>query len=1684
MEYRVLGPITAIGDDGTRVALAGPKQRAVLALLLLHRGHVLTTDRIVDGVWGEAATSGSRRSLQTYVSELRGLLDDAIVHDSGGYRLEIGTSSVDAARFEELVEEARTRPASESERVASLLREALGLWRGRPYGEVGDLTALRPEVRRLEHLRLDALEDRIAADLDCGRHMAATEELDALVREHPFRERLWAMRMLAQYRAGRQAHALDTYEQACAVLRSELGLDPGPELRELQTRILQQDPSLDVSGADTDADDVHTARGLEVRDLLTDGGRTKVYRAFQPSMGRIVALRVVPPEVANDRSFVHRFHDVTRKWALLDHPHVLGLLDAWRDPDGAHLVSPFMEDDLARRLDAGALPAPAALRVIDESAQAIAYLHRQGIVHGGLTPASIRLDDDDHARVAGAGLATLLGDPDPQDDLTALGDLTQRLLLRDGAGTTAGDLEEVVSAARAGQYGRVSDFRRDLRRAAGADVVAMAMAVPPSSDRVENPFKGLRPFQEADADDFFGREGLVDDVIDRLERQEFVALVGPSGAGKSSVVRAGVLPVIRSGGVAGSDWLVADLFPGAYPFEELLTALRSVAVQELDVTAADLVRDERALVHAIKQAVPPDEVLLLFVDQLEEIFSHGPRSEESNVFLGALAAAAAEASDRLRILVTLRGDFFEHGLEHPTFAPLLTRATVPVGMPSSAELAAAIARPAHAAGLELEPGLVDEIVADHHEQPGGLPMLQYACTELVERRDGAMLTRAAYRASGGVAGVLERRAEEVFHGLSIAAAGAAEAVFLRLVTVRTDGQDVRRRVHRTELDALHDETTPVEDVVTAFGAARLLTFDRDPVTRSPTVEIAHDALLENWPRLRTWLDSRRDDIVQRQRLQAAVNEWEQADRDRGFLLPEPKLVSYEQWVSGTGMALTPAEREYLETSREAVERDRERERRRQEHERRLERRSVNRTRAVAVISVVGALVATGLSLFAFDERDRAARQQVRAQVQQVRAERGELVASTRELAANAVTQLDEDPELSILLATEAVEMTRRVDGTVLPEAESALREALQSRLQRVFPAGGAQALAPDGTVATLSMDGTLVLWSSDADESRFEVPGQVRAADLRQGRIGVVDDVDFSPDGSTIVVTDGDHLGHVRDVATGEVLVTLDGEVARPQFGPDGEVVAALLLGDSEPGQPAGRTLGIWDATTGELLRRLDGHATNVESHAFSPDGSLLATAAGPDGLRVWDAATGRARWHVEETAYSVALSPDGTRVAMGTQDGRVLLRDVADGTRQQTFSGQDGIVRGVAFGPEGERLAAGTGDGQTQVWDVAQGTEKLVLRGPGLIEEITFTPDGAHLLATTQTDLTRLWDIGLQGSAEYMAIPMPEGPLPRQVRMAPDSPHIAVPGADSLAIWDLDHNEVIRELKTDLPARLVDYSGDGEVLAVAATRGLDGAPDTWSDEVQLWDAATGDRVTTLEGFDGTAWDLALDHDGSTLAHGGIDGVLRVVDTATGEELERYVHDAGTIYRVEFTPDGDRLVVGAQDAGFVLETSTWEVASEFDVERSVLDLDLTDSDSALTVELVTRVVQRDLGTGEAVGSVMPEEGIISVARSGDLLALAGGNDMAVRDLATGDLRFRVRHDVEVHIVRFSADGRYLAFFGSAQGVQVHLVRMDDLLDLARDRVTRSLTPEECERYLHGPCQETGDVLEEAATEPS
>ena len=531
----------------------------------------------------------------------------------------------------------------------------------------------------------------------------------------------------------------------------------------------------------------------------------------------------------------------------------------------------------------------------------------------------------------------------------------------------------------------------------------------------ENPYKGLRAFDETDAADFYGRAALVDELVHAVGDRRLVAVVGPSGIGKSSVVKAGLVPALRGGALPGAaPWLVTDMFPGSYPYEELAAALLRVAVERPDDLVEELARDELGIRRVVKRILPPGSELLLVVDQFEELFTQTADEETRRRFLAGLTALAGDAHSPARVLVTLRADFLDHPLRDPEFGELLRAGMVAVAAPSEDELAEAIERPARRVGVRFEPGLVSQIVADVRDQPGALPLLQYALTELFANRTGDVLTLEGYLATGGVVGALGRRAEDLYARLRPSARAACRQVFLRLVSVDPASHDTRRRVRRSELRQLELEPDALDEVLARYGEHRLLTFDREPLTRTPTVEVAHEAILSQWDRLRGWIGERREHLLLHRRLVEAVAEWEDAGRDPEYLPREGRLAQFEAWAGATDLALTAGERAFLAEARAATDE--------------LARRRTRRRRATLAGFATLAAAASALAVFALVLRGEA-RDDAR-------------LATARQLAASAQANLAVDPERSILLAIEAAETTRRHDGTMLMEAEQALHDAL------------------------------------------------------------------------------------------------------------------------------------------------------------------------------------------------------------------------------------------------------------------------------------------------------------------------------------------------------------------------------------------------------------------------------------------------------------------------------------------------------------------------------------------------------------------------------------------------------------------------------------------------------------------
>ena len=1199
-----------------------------------------------------------------------------------------------------------------------------------------------------------------------------------------------------------------------------------------------------------------------------------------------------------------------------------------------------------------------------------------------------------------------------------------------------------------------------FRRALGARAAALAPAVPGTI--VANPYKGLRAFEEGDAADFFGRDELIEELLKRLGQTRFLAVVGPSGSGKSSVVRAGLIPALRRGAIAGSEgWRIADMFPGARPLDGLEAALLRAAPDPPASLMEQLERDGHGLHRAVLRLLPSDgSDLVLVIDQFEEVFTLVEDEATRTHFLESLEMAATDHRSRLRVVVTLRADFYDRPLLYRGFAELFKSRVEAVIPLSAEELERAISGPAERVDVSLEPGLVAAMLADVAEEPGALPLMEYALTELFERRDGRILFLEAYRQIGGVSGALGRRAEELYAELDEDGEEAARQLFLRLVALGEGTEDTRRRVSRAEIASLDVDQQAMATVLDTFGASRQLSFDRDGRTGEPTIELAHEAMLTAWPRLHRWIDAAREDLRTERRVATAAREWAEADRDPSFLLGGSRLEQAEAWQTSSGIAVTPAEREYLDASRKDEDA-------RRAHERDLERRSVRRLRAVVGVLAVASLVAVGLTVFAMTQRGRAQKER--------------RVAIARELAAASVANLDVDAERSVLLALEGIETTRAVDGDVLPEAEEALHRAVTaSRIELSVPGlGGALDWSSQGVFVTEGPEDSEMIDIRDAETGEPALPAF-------QGNDVDINDVAFSPDGSMLATAGDDGALIVWDPETGERLADStfapngwppeDTAAGATSFSADGSLVSAAW--------PFEDFVRVVESSTGRQVRRIDAPGLGISDTALSPAGDRIAVsyALMPE-VALFDVQSGDQLFTLRhpDSINNLSWSPDGRRIATAGGDFAVRVWDAQTGELVAELLGHTGSVITVDWAPDSHRLLSTASDGVAKIWGVeeAGGRELLSLAAKETKSPTwgAFSPDGKKVL-TGDLEITaaKIWDVSETGGAEIRNLPT--NPTPVTLAFLPDGNLIAPIEGRSVAVWDVRTGRNLRTIGPggggDEPVFTVAVDADGTRLATQAL---------FTGAVDVWNVATGDAEASID-RPGEVSDLTWGSDGRLFVS-SYDGTMAIVDEH-GEPLSTiFEPDGYLIEDADLSPDG-RLIATAINHGrnpLLARVSLRDSGSGY-LERFILARQHLaavtfhpSGESLATVTFSGAIEVWSVEGGERPILRIPERvSAADLEYSPDGRWLATGNEdgtVRVYEAATGEQARVLRgHDVQVFDIEFSPDGSMLASAGLDGLVRVWALDIDDLIAIARTKVTRELTDDECRQYLHqeGGCE--------------
>jgi hypothetical protein len=412
--------------------------------------------------------------------------------------------------------------------------------------------------------------------------------------------------------------------------------------------------------------------------------------------------------------------------------------------------------------------------------------------------------------------------------------------------------------------------------------------------------------------------------MDAVQRQRFVAVVGASGCGKSSVVRAGLLPRLRSD--RRMAWETVILVPTDQPLKSLagvLVPLLEPTMGEVDrlaeaaKLAGRLASGTISLADVLKRILEKQsgtDRVLLVVDQFEELYTLTSEEEARRRFLDELLSASSRAESRTNVALTLRGNFVGSALAYRPLSDRLQDAQINLGPMTREELECAIRKPAEEIELEFEPGLSRRIVSDVGDEPGNLPLLEFVLKELWENRRDSTLLNETYDAIGGLQGAVATKADELFRALSSAEQKILKRVFLRIVRPSESGLDMRRRAAFTEL--------PPEgaELVIKLANERLLVTNKSAGGLEQTVEVAHEALISNWSTLRGWVNEDREFLLWRERLGMLLAGWERAQESDEALLRGPLLIEAHKWFDQRSQDLSDRERKFISASGAARER--------------------------------------------------------------------------------------------------------------------------------------------------------------------------------------------------------------------------------------------------------------------------------------------------------------------------------------------------------------------------------------------------------------------------------------------------------------------------------------------------------------------------------------------------------------------------------------------------------------------------------------------------------------------------------------------------------------------------------------------------------------------------------------------
>lgn len=1162
------------------------------------------------------------------------------------------------------------------------------------------------------------------------------------------------------------------------------------------------------------------------------------------------------------------------------------------------------------------------------------------------------------------------------------------------------------------------------------------------------PYVGLDAFRENENDVFFGRQALVGAALEILKSHRLLAVVGPSGSGKSSLAFGAVLPKLKSGALPGSEgWRYFKRFtPGQSPLRELARLVRPEGAGDgwVDEQSQTFLHSSSHFTLLIEHDVKTPAVIM--VDQFEEIFTLCADEDARQAFIGNLVGLVQSPNARHILILALAADAVSQVARLPRLQALLENGSLVVNPPNAAELRDTVLKPAELVGLKFEDGLVEELVRGVLGEPAALPLLQFTLLKLWENRERNRLTWAAYRKIGGGRKALAHSADELYNSFSPDDQAACKRILLRLVRP-TEGFEVGlNRVQRSLLYRPGEDRERVDRVLDGLLKAHLLRQMEGESPDDAQIEVAHEALVRNWPLLVEWLDEERANLRNRLRLAAAARQWKQLGREKGALLRGVMLHIAESYHD-----LSELEQEFVQASRDAAEAARrEKEAARQ--------RELEQAQALALARQRELEKAQEL---AEEQKRRADVEEQRAQEQTRTAQqlRRRAIFLTLALIFVAVFAFG-----TVGFARQSIGYARQADLNAqdaeqqASTANAASTDAVANEQYANYAstlAVAQQITAQAASTEAVAQQGTAVAESSIAATAQAEAEWQASIAFSRELASEAFYYLDFDPPLAMLLSVEAHRaydtfesrdamlVGLQRNldqstVQVGDPLLSESGYVNSVAFSRDGKVLAYGT---------ADGAIVLWDVAEGAQLRELDGHTAQVFNLAFSPDGKTLAS-AGADGVAIlWDYAAGAQIYETPRAnvgILSVAFSPDGKTLAIGREDSRIVLWDVAKQESLRVLEGHRDRVWSVAWSPDGKRLASASGDSTARIWDVAKGGLLLNLRGghTRAVRSVAWSPGGEWLASASQDGTIVLWDaasgkpagepltdhngevlsvafsrdgrILASGSSDRTVILWDMATL-KPIDVLFDHSHWVMsvafsPDSRYLASGSIDKSVVLREVVTQQQLGQSLPGGKGPVLSIAVDGGgsVLMAVRPAGGPVSLWNYTTNTRLAQL----GAYQVAALSADGKIAALGSRDGAITLFSIADNKALPVvFARLDTTVLSLALSPDGKLLAsstCGETDVnGFCTDNRVqiWDAASgkliaDQTTPHTDLILSLAFSDDAML--LATGSQDKTIILWQWDAATLTQFGLPLAGHTDKVTALAFGLHSATLASGSGD----------------------------------------------------------------------------------